>query len=824
MPLPLHCTFVLTGVALALSTVYSLSYARDEFNLRILELDSPLENTKVLEEFINNNNLTPGVYLTSVMWGQEYLDKRNITFILSSDKKKLIPRFTKADLGELGLNVGAIPALQVMDDDAEVGDISQIIDGARYDFQLDSQTLRLQIPQIYQNSRAIGSISPKYRNDGDSAAWLSYYASGSQQNSDGDNLNSNWLNLNSGVNLGVWRLRNNTVYSGSNWDSISTSLQRDIKILRSQMEVGQTFTNGELFDSVQMTGIKLETDTSMLPESEQGFAPVVRGIANSDAQVVIKQNGYVIYQTWVSAGPFEIKDLNQVTAGADLDVTIKETNGQEHSFIQASSAVPILQRENALKYSVAAGKYRDSDNKSEQPVFGVATAIYGLPYGITIYGGILGASMYRSGVTGIGADLGRLGSVSIDITAANTKLEEHNDATGLSWRAMYSKDFPDTDTTLNLASYRYSTSQFYTFQEALDQRDIPDDKSIYSYRQTNNRRNRLQINLSQNIGRWGSIYLNGYQQDYWGMQGSERSIGMGYSTSWSDISWSVNYALTDMPGMAGEQQFSLSINIPLSRWLPGAWATYNANRSDKGNTSHQMGIAGTALQDNNLSYNLQQTYADNNVGYGASINGRYRSSVGEFGLGYNYDKNSRQWNYSAQGAVVAHTHGVTLGQSVQDSFAIVHIDDGANVKVQNAQGVYTDYWGNAIIPNMTNYRHNTITVNTQGHDNLDIVDATQDVIPSKGAVIGVNFKARNGMRALLTLLHDKEYVPFGSLLTLGDSTSIVGEDGEVYITGVQNAMSFTVQWGKENNQQCTGIIAVPETYTKGIYKATIECR
>lgn len=60
-----------------------------------------------------------------------------------------------------------------------------------------------------------------------------------------------------------------------------------------------------------MTGIKLETDTSMLPDSEQGFAPVVRGIANSDAQVVIKQNGYVIYQTWVSAGPFEIKDLSR---------------------------------------------------------------------------------------------------------------------------------------------------------------------------------------------------------------------------------------------------------------------------------------------------------------------------------------------------------------------------------------------------------------------------------------------------------------------------------------------------------------------------------
>lgn len=349
MSLPMHRTFVLTGIIFALSAVYSLSYARDEFNLRILELDSPLENTQVLADFINNNNLTPGVYLTSVMWGQDSLDKRNITFVLSSDKKSLIPRFTKADLREFGLKVDVIPALKVMNDDTEVGDIAQIIDGARYDFQLDSQTLWLRIPQIYQNAIAAGSIAPKYWNDGESAAWLSYYASGSRQNSDGDNLSSNWLNLNSGINLGAWRLRNNTVYNESNWESISTSLQRDIKALRSQMEIGQTFTNGDLFDSVQMTGIKLETDTSMLPDSEQGFAPVVRGIANSDAQVVIKQNGYVIYQTWVSAGPFEIKDLSQVTAGSDLEVTIKETNGQEHSFIQASSTVPILQREGAIK-------------------------------------------------------------------------------------------------------------------------------------------------------------------------------------------------------------------------------------------------------------------------------------------------------------------------------------------------------------------------------------------------------------------------------------------------------------------------------------------
>ena len=83
------------------------------------------------------------------------------------------------------------------------------------------------------------------------------------------------------------------------------------------------------------------------------------------------------------------------------------------------------------------------------------------------------------------------------------------------------------------------------------------------------------------------------------------------------------------------------------------------------------------------------------------------------------------------GSVVAHSQGITLGQSIQDAFAIVHITDGDNVKIQNSRG-FTDYWGNAIVPTLTNYRRNTITVNTQGRDDIDIQDASLDVVPTKG--------------------------------------------------------------------------------------------
>lgn len=89
----------------------------------------------------------------------------------------------------------------------------------------------------------------------------------------------------------------------------------------------------------------------MLPDSQSGFAPTVRGIAKSRAQVTIKQNGYVIYQTYMPPGPFEISDLNPTSSAGDLEVTIKESDNSETVYTVPYAAVPILQREGHLKYS-----------------------------------------------------------------------------------------------------------------------------------------------------------------------------------------------------------------------------------------------------------------------------------------------------------------------------------------------------------------------------------------------------------------------------------------------------------------------------------------
>ncbi|MET1477617.1 fimbria/pilus outer membrane usher protein [Burkholderia sola] len=38
----------------------------------------------------------------------------------------------------------------------------------------------------------------------------------------------------------------------------------------------------------------------------RGYAPVIRGVATSNAHVAVSQNGAVLYETNVAPGPFEI--------------------------------------------------------------------------------------------------------------------------------------------------------------------------------------------------------------------------------------------------------------------------------------------------------------------------------------------------------------------------------------------------------------------------------------------------------------------------------------------------------------------------------------
>lgn len=134
--------------------------------------------------------------------------------------------------------------------------------------------------------------------------------------------------------------------------------------------LGDTWTSGELFDSINLRGAQLESENGMYPDSLQGFAPTIHGTARSNARVSVKQNGYVIYQTYVPPGAFVINDLYPAASSGDLEVTIKESDNSQSSFIVPYAAVPMLQREGRVNYNIAVGQYQSNDNHQDNPEVG----------------------------------------------------------------------------------------------------------------------------------------------------------------------------------------------------------------------------------------------------------------------------------------------------------------------------------------------------------------------------------------------------------------------------------------------------------------------
>src|SRR5699024_8032786 len=117
---------------------------------------------------------------------------------------------------------------------------------------------------------ARGTVDPSRWDEGIPALLLDYSFSGSNGRNEGTGSSSDstsdsyYLNLRSGLNVGPWRLRNNSIWNrtdGKNqWDNVGTSLNRAIIPLKSQITLGDTATPGEIFDSVQMRGALLASD------------------------------------------------------------------------------------------------------------------------------------------------------------------------------------------------------------------------------------------------------------------------------------------------------------------------------------------------------------------------------------------------------------------------------------------------------------------------------------------------------------------------------------------------------------------------------------
>ncbi|HAW5328905.1 TPA: fimbrial biogenesis outer membrane usher protein [Escherichia coli] len=872
---------VIISICLASAFWAQSGYAELYFNPNFLS-DDP-DAVADLSRFEQGQEVLPGTYRVDIYLNDNFVASRDVQFVNAENDNALLPCFTSAELMKMGVRLLSVNGKDTskMAADEQCYALTLLVEGSTADYNVNTQRLDITIPQALMSNRLSGDVSPDLWDEGINAGLLNYSFNGNNtKDRNGFDSNTAYLNLNSGINIGPWRLRDNSVWNYSDagspgkksqWQHINTWLERDIKFLRSRLTLGDTYSDEQLFDSINFRGVKLASDDNMLPESQRGFAPVVRGIARGTAQISIKQNGYEVYQTTVPPGPFAINDIYSLNGNGDLNVTVTEADGSTQNFTVPFSTVPFLQREGHTRYNLIAGEYRSGNSLQTRPKFFQGTLFHGLKMGWTIFGGSQLSSNYRALDIGLAKNMGILGALSFDITQAYSTLVDRSKHQGQSMRLTYNKSFIDTGTSIRskhqgqsmrltynksfidtgtsirFSAYRYSTSGFYNFADTtysnmagyIYSDDPADENQIVSaYNLRHNKRGKFQFNITQSLTDSTSFYLSGMHQTYWGTSGTERQLMAGINTMFTDVSVSVNYSLNKNYWMPRtDTLLSANVSVPFSHWMrsdnTSAWrnasARYSMSSDLKGNTSNLVGLYGNMLEDRNLSYSVQTGYVNGNSGghessY-ASLN--YRGGYGNANAGYSRNGNYQQLYYGVSGGVVAHANGVTLGQSMSDSVVLVKAPGASNVSVQNQPGVKTDYRGYAIVPYAVAYRENRIALNPNTlPDNVEIDDAIVDVVPTQGAVARAEFTTHTGLKILMTLMHNNKPVPFGAVVSLGNSSGIVTDDGQAYLTGMPASGKVKVQWGNSPNTQCSGNYAITDAAPKDnlFNQLTVECR
>ncbi|EHH6605185.1 fimbrial biogenesis outer membrane usher protein [Escherichia coli] len=820
-----------TLIALVSSGTFP-AFAKDYFDPGLLSLGGGQESVADLSVFETSGKVPAGTYLVNVFFNQNDQGQYTIDFKENS-KGYIYPQMTPDFLQEMGVNIAALPAFKELAKDKPVADLASLIPDARVHFNFAEQRLDISVPQIAMSAKSRGYVDSKLWDDGIPALLMNYSVSGNhnwqsaQKNISGGEQTNLFANLRGGLNWDAWRLRSNATWTWnenqithnakheSNISFNSTYLQRDIREWHSEILAGENTTFNDVFDSIPFKGIQLNSSEDMLPYSQRGFAPVITGIAQSNARVTISQNGNVVYQTYVPPGPFKIDDLYQSGLGGDLTITITEANGSVRTRTIAYSTLPVMQRPGGIKYELTGGKYNGGITQTSQEAeFALGTLLYGLPHDVTLYGGVLFAEEYASLVSGIGVSLNSFGAVSADVTTSNAKLKGLNDRQeGNSYRIRYAKNIIETGTSFDLAAYRYSTKHYYSFADFNNIGYLlNEDQAPWAL---SRQRSNFQVRLSQQLGIYGSLYLSGSRSDFWGYDQVNTTLSAGYNGNYNSINYNLAYSIDRIKGDGDwpeNRQFSFSMQVPFSLFTQAvatsrSYASYQMTYNNSGQVTQQTGVNGTTLDDR-LSYNVMQGWSNSqNISNASSMNLGYQGSKGSANLGYSYSQQNRSLNMSGNGGVVVHSKGVTFSQILGSSVALVAAPGSIGTHIMNGN-IQTDSQGYAVVPYLSGYQKNTINLDpTTLPDDVDVTQSSILVYPTKGAVVTANFATRIGLQALLTLTQNGQPLPFGALVTIEDenkqiNSGIIGDAGQVYLSGLPENGQLNVKWGTTASQQC----------------------
>jgi outer membrane usher protein len=763
-----------------------------------------------VSRFSQGNVVLPGSYRVDVYLNGQWIRRETFSFVAVEGRDSAQMCLEREALVRFGIDLDA-PLNQPAEVDqpaaapfAACEDVASYLPGSHSQFDPGENRLTLQVPQVYLARQARGYVDPKHWDSGVDAAFVRYNANTFAAQANGRSINSHYLGVNSGLNLGEWHWRHNGSFSrtaiGSGYQSSSTYVQRELSPLRSQLVVGEIFTPGELFDSVRLRGASLFSDDRMLPDSQTGFAPVVRGIAETNARVTVRQRGVLLDEVSVAPGPFVLNDLFPTGYGGDLTVTVTEADGRQREFIVPFAANANLLRAGYSRYALSVGQL-DEIGLRHPPTLMQATYQHGLSNLLTGYTGAVVGEDYQSQLVGAAFNT-PLGALSLDLTNSSAKLPGHEAREGRSVQLRYSKNFTDTGTHFALGAYRYSTEGFLSVADAARVRGLAIDG--LNLDNVSRLRDRMDISLNQSLGN-GSVYLTGSSQNYWNRKSGNLTFTTGYTSSWKGLHYTVSAQRTkDLLSDRVDKQVELSLSFPLGSGARSPTLTSAAYRGNQ-SSGERVNLGGSLGERSEFTYGVGGTRTQGS-GNATSADMKYQASHGVLSAGYGQSNSHRAASFGMTGGVVVHAGGVTFAPELGDTLGIVQASDAQGARINGNHGAQVGGNGYAIVPHLTPYRQNVVELDPKDLSvDVELKTAAQNVAPRAGSVVKLHFDTVSGQAILITALReDGGALPFGSDVfdEDGASVGIVGQGGKAFVRVARTQGRLTVKWGADASASC----------------------
>ncbi len=673
----------------------------------------------------------------------------------------------------------------------------------------DPATLTVSLVVPTQALRTVQQDISGYQTGG-FAGLLNYDLSGFYNRFGDDASRFGSANTEVGFNAGDWIVRSRQVQTWQDGLSRSTHLeayaQRTFASHQAVLQAGQINLYNPVLSGAQITGVQVLTEHAL---QEQGQGAQIQGIANSPAQVEVRQNGALIHSTVVPAGPFTLTDVRRLNTRSDVEVTVKESVGGERRFTVPAAMLGLGLP--APGYSVAAGRVRNvGDAKGDDPWVISGGWTGALHPQLTLGTGVLAASEYRS----MGATLGVLpwldSQLQLSTQLSNTQAREKVSGiqTDLSWSQRLGE--------------RWSISAANSWR-SIGYREL--EESTYA-RDDNHRDSRYRDQQSLNLG-WSHPRLGAFSA------GVSRSANFaGDSSSRALASWGTSLGVVSLSAsaewqMGGRQQQDnavyLTIGVPLgeSRRLR-SWV-----RNSGGQNRTGLGI--TEQIDDQLGYRVSAEHdsSDHQVETTLGVSALPRYS--QLDVSYSRsDAERSSYQGSARGGVVLHGGGVTFSPyPVRDTFALASVGDMSGIKLNTPSGpVWTDWQGQAVVPQVAAYGRSPVEVQTRSLPrNADINNGLAMISAGRGAVERVEFGVGLTRRLLLTVSTEQgEPLPAGASVSSADGEfiTLVQDSSQVFLPNVldQSTLWITTPQGR----RCQLRYSLPEKADPSVYFETAPAR